>query len=113
MKLAEVEVLGGIPSAHIFLVVTEKFIKSYIIKISEGKCNFNEKNNYASNFDEKHDLSWYEIIRRKEIDIYRKFKFLFFSFFHLSKMWYAKCKLLPSNQKTFFIETCTIQYKKD
>ena len=27
-------------------------------------------------------------------------------------MWYAKCKLLPSNRKTFFIETCTIQYKK-
>ena len=41
------------------------------------------------------------------------FKFLFFIFFHLSKMWYAKYKLLPFNQKTFFIETCAIQYKKD
>ena len=96
-----------------FLVVTGKFIENYIIRISESKWNFNEKNNYVSKFDEKHVLLWYEIIRRKEIDIYRKFKFLFFSFLHLSKMWYAKCKLLPSNQKTFFIETCTIQYKKD
>ena len=62
MKLAEVEVqakffkmVGGIPPpAHIFLVVTGKFIENYIIKISEGKGNFNEKINYASNFDERH-----------------------------------------------------------
>ena len=35
--------VGGIPPAHIFLVVTGKFIKNYVIKISEGKCSFNEK----------------------------------------------------------------------
>ena len=51
------------------LVVTRKFIKNYIIKISEGKCNFNEKNNYANHFDERHVLLWYKIIRGKEIDI--------------------------------------------
>ena len=43
--------VGAIPPAHIFLVVTGKFIKNYIIKLSEGKCNFNEKNDYANNFD--------------------------------------------------------------
>ena len=51
--------VGGIPPtplAHIFLVITGKFIKNYIIKIGEGKCNSNEKNNYANNFDEKHVL---------------------------------------------------------
>ena len=31
-----------------------------------------------------------EIIERKEIDIYRKFKFLFFNFFHLAKICNAK-----------------------
>ena len=41
-----------------------------------------------------------------------KFKF-FFSFIHLAKIWYAKSQLSPSNQKTFFIETYTIQYKTD
>ena len=70
--------VGRIPPAHIFLVVTGTFIENYTIKISEGKCNCNLKNNYARNFDEKHVLL-YEIIR-KEIDIYQKFKFLFFSF---------------------------------
>ena len=45
---------AGFPSAHMFLVVTGKFIENYIITISEGKCNFNKINNYASNFDEKH-----------------------------------------------------------
>ena len=43
--------VGAIPPAHIFLVVTGKFIKNYIIKLSEGKCNFNEKNDYVNNFD--------------------------------------------------------------
>ena len=37
-----------------FLMVRGNFIENYIIKISEGKCNFKEKTNYASNFDEKH-----------------------------------------------------------
>ena len=37
--------------------------------------------------------------------MYRKFKFLFPSFFHLTKILYGKCKLLPSNQKTFPIES--------
>ena len=45
--------VDGIPPTHIFLVVTVKVIENYIIKISEGNCNFNEKNNYASNFDKK------------------------------------------------------------
>ena len=49
-----------------------------------------------------------EIIERKEIDIYRKFKFLFFNFFHLAKICNAKGKLLLSNHKTFFIETYTL-----
>ena len=44
------------PPAHIFLVVTGKFIENDIIKITEGKCNFHEKNNCLSNFDEKHVL---------------------------------------------------------
>ena len=47
--------VGGIPPtplAHIFFVITGKLIRNYIIKISEGKCNSNEKNNYANNFDE-------------------------------------------------------------
>ena len=48
-----------------FLVVTGKFIENYIIRISESKWNFNEKNNYVSKFDEKHVLLWYETIRRK------------------------------------------------
>ena len=48
--------VGRIPPAHILLVVTGKFIENYIIKITEGKCNFNAKNNYASNFDERHVL---------------------------------------------------------
>ena len=48
--------VGRIPLAHIFMVVTGKFIKNYMIKISEDKCNFNEKNNYANNFDERHVL---------------------------------------------------------
>ena len=68
----------------------------------------------------KHVLLWCdkneiydEIIRRKEIDIYQKFKFLFFSFFHLAKIWYAKCKFLPSNQKTFYTDIYSIQYKTD
>ena len=84
--------VGGIPPppppAHILLVITGKFIENYIIKISEGKGNFNEKINYASNFDERHVALWYEIIRRKEIDIYRKFKrlcplfFIKYLFFH-------------------------------
>ena len=49
-----------------------------------------KKNTYANDFDEKYVLLWCDkneinegIIRRKEIDIYRKFRFLFFSFFHL------------------------------
>ena len=68
----------------------------------------------------KHVLLWCdkneiydEIIRRKEIDIYQKFKFLFFIFFHLAKIWYAKCKFLPSNQKTFYTDIYSIQYKTD
>ena len=40
--------------------------------------------------------------------MYRKFKFLFPSFFHLTKILYGKCKLLPSNQKTCPIESLTI-----
>ena len=48
-----------------FLVVTGKFIENYIIRISESKWNFNEKNNYVSKFDEKHVLLWYETVRRK------------------------------------------------
>ena len=64
---------AGFPPAHIFFVVIGKFIENYIIKISEGKCNFNEKkNNYAGNFVEKHVLLWYEI------DIYRKERKLIF-----------------------------------
>ena len=62
MKFAEVEVsakffktVGGIPSCTYFLI--ENLLNNYIIKISEGKYiyfkyNFNEKNNYAHNFDE-------------------------------------------------------------
>ena len=46
--------VSGISPAHIFLGVTGKFIENYFIKIREGKCNFNEKNNYTSNFEEKH-----------------------------------------------------------
>ena len=71
---------------------------------------------YVHNFEEKHVLLWYnknetndEIIRRKEIAIYWKLQFLFFSFSHRAKIWNAKWKLLPSSQKTFFIETYTIQ----
>ena len=56
--------VGGISPAHIFLGVAGKFIENYIIKVREGKCNFNEKNNYTSNFDEKHVPLWYEIIKR-------------------------------------------------
>ena len=91
--------------------------------MSEGKyryfkCNFDEKTNYAHKFGEKRVLLWCdkneindEFIRRKETDICRKFKFLFFSWFHRAKMWYAKCKLLPSNQQTFFIESYITDFK--
>ena len=48
--------LAGFSLALIFLAVTGKFIENYIIKLSEGKCNFNEKNNYVGNFDKKHVL---------------------------------------------------------
>ena len=46
-----------------------------------------------------------EIIRRKEIGNYQKFKFLFFIFFSFGE------NLI--RRKTFFIETHTIQYKTD
>ena len=87
-------------------------LNNYNIKISEGKyryfkCNFNEKKNYAHSFDEKHVLLWCDKNETND----ESFEFLFFSFFGLAKIWYAKCQLSPSNQKAFFIETYTIQYK--
>ena len=90
-----------------------------IVKIREGKyryfiCNFNKKTDYAHNFEEKSLRLWWdkneindEIIRKKETDICRKFKFLFYSFLHLTKIWCAKWKLLHSNPKTF-LEKLTV-----
>ena len=65
-----------------------------------GKCKLNEKNNYASNFDEKHVLLWYEINRRKEIDIYRKFKFL--SFYFLA---FYNCRKCDTPNVNFYLPT--------
>ena len=50
------------------------------------KCDFDEKANYAHTFEEKSVLLWYnknltndEIIERKEIDIYQRLSFSFYS----------------------------------
>ena len=71
--------------------------------------NFNEKNNYAHNFDGKHVRLWCD---KNKING-ESFKFLLFSFFQLAKIWSAKYHLSPSNQKKFFLEIYTIQYKTD
>ena len=76
ISVAEVEVLakffkivGGIPlpplppRLPISWWLQENLLNNHIIKISKGKYryfkyDFNEKNNYAHNFDEKHILLW-------------------------------------------------------
>ena len=87
------------------------FLNNYISKISEDKyryfkCNFDEKNNYVHTFEEKtcSVMLWKNKIERK-IDMCQKFNFLFLFFFffpYLAKIWYAKCKVLPSNRKNIF-----------
>ena len=114
--------MGGILPLHrLVWWLQTNLLTNYINKISEDKCryfkcNFDEKTNYAHNFEEKHVLLWcYKdeindgIIRRKEIDIYGKFKFFFFIPFHLAKIWYAKCKRLPFNLTKNFHKNCSIQ----
>ena len=66
---------------------------NFIFEISEDKyryfeCNVDEKANYAHTFEEKSVLFWRnkneindEITGKKEIEIYRKFKFFSFLFF--------------------------------
>ena len=83
---------AGFPLHIIFWCLQTNLLNNFIFKISENKyrhfeCNVDEKANYAHTFKEKSVLLWCnkneindEIIRRKETDIYRKFKFLNFFF---------------------------------
>ena len=70
-----------IPPEHIFLVVTVKVIENYIIKISEGNCNFNEKNYYASNFDKKTFSYDIKSLRERKLIFIENLSFYSLTFF--------------------------------
>ena len=73
------------PLAHIFLVITGKLIKNYIIKISEGKCNSNEKNNYANNFDERHGALYVKSLEERKLIFIESSSFYFLNFYLSTK----------------------------
>ena len=64
-------------------------------------CNFDEKTNCAHFFEERKLL------------LIESLSFSFFFFFASGENLIHQRKLLPCNQKTFFIKTYTVQYKID
>ena len=80
--------VGGIPPtplAHIFFVITGKLIRNYIIKISEGKCNSNEKNNYANNFDERHGALYVKSLEERKLIFIESSSFYLLNFYLATK----------------------------
>ena len=83
-------------------MITGKFIENYIIKISEGKCNFNEKNNYTQAILTK-DMFYYDMksLGEKKLIFIESLSFYFLAFFICRKCDTPNVNFYLSTKKRF------------